>query len=581
MKQSCTVVSRPCPVVSTFVPLLLILSLGDVSSRAQSDDAATRPVPDGVKAAYRTLSEAIQSEDMPTFMGLYDINFIYVALDRSSLDRGPWRRLWLESFELWDHEKACIEPVGRMKEVEGQWICRARRVMVYGRRETGEWKVQETLLEDTWTQREGEWKLLDEKELQLVTDGELLTADDVLPSSPRLDALLADLKAGREGALEAFWKELEGKGPIIEDIPGDEAHRLVTFIWRELGGESSVDLSRVVPSGDGPRPLEQLGDTGIWFRSERIPADARFTYEFLVMKAIPLSMADDTDQSAELLRVFSTRRDPFNRSQVDDRSAVEMPEAGLLRWLEPVEERPTGEIERQLLTSEILDERRVLYVYTPPGYEEMESPCKALFLLNDGNFSSRKVTQTILDNLIAEEKIPPVVVFLIQSEGSRSKKFELSRNLVRFVTEECVPWARETYTIGKEPRDALIGGREIGGAIAAFCGLEYPSLFGYVVVQSGAFWMQPVLPAGSARMPREYGWLAERFAAAPKSPVWMYLEVGNLEAGRVMASTQHLWDVLRAREYDVTYVEYPGNSNSMTWQECIVRGLLKLAASRE
>src|SRR6266545_2550248 len=50
--------------------------------------------------------------------------------------------------------------------------------------------------------------------------------------SPRLIGLARELRAGSRQALATFWKELEGKAPLVESIGEDPRHRRVTFIWR-------------------------------------------------------------------------------------------------------------------------------------------------------------------------------------------------------------------------------------------------------------------------------------------------------------------------------------------------------------
>lgn len=69
--------------------------------------------------------------------------------------------------------------------------------------------------------------------------------------SPRLASLHQLLLSGNTNALLAFWHEVEKQGtPLIEAIEGDEAHHLVTFLWRER-----AETHRVVIWG-GPAGLD-------------------------------------------------------------------------------------------------------------------------------------------------------------------------------------------------------------------------------------------------------------------------------------------------------------------------------------
>ena len=56
---------------------------------------------------------------------------------------------------------------------------------------------------------------------------------------------------------------------------------------------------------------------------------------------------------------------------------------------------------------------RIAGRYTPPGYEATKAP-KAFMMVFDGDaYQSRIPTPTILDNLIAEHRIPPVVAAFV------------------------------------------------------------------------------------------------------------------------------------------------------------------------
>src|SRR5688500_17257479 len=97
--------------------------------------------------------------------------------------------------------------------------------------------------------------------------------------SPRIHAVTARVLAGDTGAIEAFWKSID-KTPFVEEIPGDPAHRLVTFLWRgdaatknvvvmsELGGYTDFEANTMlrVPTSD------------IFHKTYRVKSDARFTY---------------------------------------------------------------------------------------------------------------------------------------------------------------------------------------------------------------------------------------------------------------------------------------------------------------
>ena len=101
------------------------------------------------------------------------------------------------------------------------------------------------------------------------------------------------------------------------------------------------------------------------------------------------------------------------------------------------------------------------------------------------------MTGVVLDNLLAERRIPRLVVFMIHSEGSRRPDLELSGDVVRFLGEELVAWAREHFRVSRRPEDSIVGGNGLGGALAAMSALEYPGVFGKVLSECGTFSARP------------------------------------------------------------------------------------------
>ncbi|TMC25676.1 MAG: hypothetical protein E6J36_04340, partial [Chloroflexi bacterium] len=63
--------------------------------------------------------------------------------------------------------------------------------------------------------------------------------------SPCLAALQEELLYGNHTALVTFWREITAQGaPLIETIPGDDIHVLVTFLW-----QATEEIQNVVVAG--------------------------------------------------------------------------------------------------------------------------------------------------------------------------------------------------------------------------------------------------------------------------------------------------------------------------------------------
>ncbi|MEN0106170.1 MAG: alpha/beta hydrolase-fold protein, partial [Pseudomonas sp.] len=182
-------------------------------------------------------------------------------------------------------------------------------------------------------------------------------------------------------------------------------------------------------------------------------------------------------------------------------------------------------------------------------------------------------TPTILDNLIAQGRIPSTAVVLIDNPSPEARGAELPPNpeFVRFLAEELVPWVRQ-QGIDASPARTVIAGSSFGGLAASYAALKHPQLFGNVISQSGSYWWSPT--------GQEPEWLTRAFIDAPRLPVRFYLEAGRFEAGNgqlgIFETTQHLRDVLRAKGYDVQHREWSSGHDYLNWRGTLAEGLIAL-----
>jgi hypothetical protein len=95
--------------------------------------------------------------------------------------------------------------------------------------------------------------------------------------SPRLAALMQEINAGRQGALERFWREMKGKTPLVELISGDDSSRLVTFLFPGGDEMRGIALIGPVPPEMRHKQLSHLAGADLWFLTVRLPKAARFS----------------------------------------------------------------------------------------------------------------------------------------------------------------------------------------------------------------------------------------------------------------------------------------------------------------
>jgi enterochelin esterase-like enzyme len=396
-------------------------------------------------------------------------------------------------------------------------------------------------------------------------------------TSPRLLALHAAIKSGDKAALDNFWQEIKGKAPLVEATE-KQSDYLVTYLWRGNQENLHVYLIGGVPSAEA-KALVRLPATDLWYWTEGVPRDARYSYLFLV----------GTQEG----KPFDRRNDPLGRREYAEQSIVELPGAPLQPWSEPLDGVRHGKRAAHRIHSTVLNSDRDFTVYTPADYDP-KSRDYGLILVFDGEAAGGDLIgfnpipgHVILDNLIGRNQIAPVVAVFVDSGTTRDQDLGCSDPFTAFVAQELVPWMGERYAISKDPSRSVVTGVSRGGLAAAYRGLRHPDLFGNVLAQSGAFWWYPEADQdkrtrrqGPDRLvDRETGWLTRQFAHEGRKPVRFYVEAGRFEVGgwaSIRSESRRLRDVLESKGYPVTYHEFSGGHDYYCWRGGFADGLLAL-----
>ncbi|MGS0892510.1 alpha/beta hydrolase-fold protein [Burkholderia stagnalis] len=412
-------------------------------------------------------------------------------------------------------------------------------------------------------------------------------------ASPRIAALAAELAAG--GSTDAFWREVAASGaPLVEPAPAqpartdatiarglnppDEPTRLVTFLWR--GARDNV---RVLGSPSGEHDaLRRLPGSDVWYRSYIVPATTRLSY--LLAPDVPELDLDDGARRRAILA--TAQRDPLDPHTFMDRdldpyqgkSVLELRDAPPQPWIAARAGVPAGTLSAHRFASTVLGNTRDVYVYRPAGYRA-DDPLRALVVVFDAHaYVGTVPTPTILDNLIAEGRVPRTAAIVIGNPDGATRGRELPPNpaFARFLAEELMPWARGEGVSAPASR-TVIAGSSYGGLASAYAALRHPELFGNVLSQSGSFWWAPA--QGDART-RAAGWLTREYAARERLPVRFYLESGRFEDGKgpnaIGATSRHLRDVLHARGYAVRYASTASGHDYLHWRGSLACGLIAL-----
>ena len=241
---------------------------------------------------------------------------------------------------------------------------------------------------------------------------------------------------------------------------------------------------------------------------------------------------------------------------------------------------PQGKLEGYQYTSQIMRQERKLTVYTPVAYERGSDGC-GLLIMFDGRetaYDAKEIpVPLILDNLIAAQTIPPIVVLLVH-QVDREKELRCSEPFADFVAKELVPWMETHYGIGAKPHRVIVSGASLGGLMSAYCAYRHSERIGNVLSMSGSVNQNPLGEAENA----EPGWLIREYVVGPPRDVQFFLPIGQFEnhfPQNAVVETRRFRDVLRAKGYAVEYREFSGQHDCVGWRGAFVDGLIRLTSS--
>lgn len=389
--------------------------------------------------------------------------------------------------------------------------------------------------------------------------------------SPRIQKLKLQIAGANTKAVEEFWRDLKTNGaPLIEPIGSDRDHSLVTFVFRGDASTRGVSLVSQLSYASGPAgdQLIHLAGTDVWYKSFFVRNDTRISYSFR-----PNSAADIPD--------------PMNPKTLPPetnvgRSILELPGAPDQPWIKVRPGAKRGALIEQTIKSAVLKTDRRFWIYTPPNFDPNRAAAYPLLICFDGEeyWNADQVpTPTILDNLIADEKIPAMVAVFVDPAPQPQRNIELGNNepFVEFVTNEMLPVVRKQARATADPKQTIVCGSSAGGLGSAFFAFKRPDVYGNVLSQSGAFW------PGRTRSDPDREWITRQYEASPKLPVRFLLQVGAIEVWNTVGNgpsirdvNRHLRNVLVAKGYLVSYHETGGGHEPLSWRGGIAEGLIEL-----
>lgn len=146
---------------------------------------------------------------------------------------------------------------------------------------------------------------------------------------------------------------------------------------------------------------------------------------------------------------------------------------------------PHGAVSQIFYPSSTMGTTRRMHVWTPAGYNASLDKLPVLYLIhgggdNDAAWPGVGCANWILDNLLAEGKMVPMIV--VMPDGSIS-----TDKFVDEMMKDIVPYIEKNYRVIKDKDHRAIAGLSMGGLETQDVFMAYPDQFAYINVMSSGW----------------------------------------------------------------------------------------------
>lgn len=360
--------------------------------------------------------------------------------------------------------------------------------------------------------------------------------------------------------------------PLIE--PGKTGDTsLVTFLWKGDQNTQNVWLYSDALPEPHIMQMTRLDDSDLFQVSKEIPNDLSISYAFLTN----LDLGDNfqPQQLWSLLTQFKIDpKNPLVQSAKDEETKVEiatsilqMPHFIHHNWMENQRYPQKGTLESYSIDSRVLNENRRYHIYTPHNFQSDQT--YDLLLVFDGEMYLQPILYLphLLDRLIGEKKIKPLVAVFVDNMGFSRRMRDLmgSEAFTHFLSDELLPPVFKNYHIGTS--NACMGS-SLGGLYALQFAMKHNSSFQKVLTNSAAFGH---LFTGAAPQLPDIGQLNMK----------IFMNYGQLE-GVEMIQKPNLMMKERLEQLgcEVNCQEFKGGHTYFSWRETLDDGLTYLFNSQ-
>jgi enterochelin esterase family protein len=286
--------------------------------------------------------------------------------------------------------------------------------------------------------------------------GEPQTWRDLKNRLPSIDA------AQRDALIEKFIQSKNGT-PIIENQT-----RLILLAKDKDGQAPRIvgDFNgwAVTPQGYDPNigTTTRLDGSSWSYVESTSYTNARLEYGFLFDKEYTVD-AMNPRQVQAFAGPRSEVRMPFFVAQ------PEIDEAG---------SAPPGELMAEVFASRSLAGNRRVWYYLPPGYSASNDALfPVVYVLDGGNYVERMDVPKVLDHLIANKAIPPLIA-VFSEPADRQEEYSRNPKWRAFIANELVAAVDKRFRTFPTPDHRVILGSSLAAYGAIDLAVAAPSVFG-------------------------------------------------------------------------------------------------------
>jgi len=235
--------------------------------------------------------------------------------------------------------------------------------------------------------------------------------------------------------------------------------------------------------------------------------------------------------------------------------------------------------------------KRAVTVYIPSQYA---GGAPAPFILtHDAQGAKNNQLATILDNMIADHRLPVMIAIMVMSGGGdgpgseRGLEYDtVSGKYAEFIEAEVLPRVERDYhvTLTRDPEGRATLGGSSGGAVAFTMAWFHPELYHRVLTYSGTYTSNQS-PSNSASPHGAWEYHEHFIAESAPKPLRVWMEVGQNDNGATTtAAGFHNWVIANQRmaavlkaggyHYQFVYAKGAGHVDSRAVAQTLPEALL-------